>query len=187
MITPWDQIKSFKETYNFEVRHSALMAVGFVNVFKIIETDYEKRTTAMAKIWGAQFDYTWAPEMGQLAQFEESFDVPPFIKDGIYGAAAYADQGDEMVLMPGCIMYASNDCVEKEIHQCQWDIVGAEVEAVKRNELHRFGVLPERRVVERTLGRLEKIRRLWKNRERKIHTTPQMMVLALISLLLKRY
>ncbi|MDR0639684.1 MAG: IS5/IS1182 family transposase, partial [Spirochaetaceae bacterium] len=34
---------------------------------------------------------------------------------------------------------------------------------------------------------LEKYRRLWKNCERKIHTTLQMTVLAFISLLLRRY
>jgi transposase len=49
-------------------------------------------------------------------------------------------------------------------------LMGAEVEAVKRNELHRFAVLPKRRVVERTFGWLEKYCRLWKNYERKIHT-----------------
>jgi hypothetical protein len=126
MMTPWDKIKSFKETYNFIVRHSALMAVSYVNAFKVIEPDYEKRTSAMTSIWGGQMKQLWAPELGQLAQFEDSFDVPPFIKDGVYRAATYADQGDEQVLMPGHIMYASNDRVEKEIHQCQWDIVGPE-------------------------------------------------------------
>jgi transposase len=57
---------------------------------------------------------------------------------------------------------------------------GAEVEVVKRNELHRFAVLPKRWVVERTFGWLEKYRRLWKNCERKIHSTLQMTVLAFI-------
>ncbi|MDR1146994.1 MAG: transposase [Spirochaetaceae bacterium] len=66
-------------------------------------------------------------------------------------------------------------------------IEGAEVEVVKRNELHKFVVLPKRWVVERTFEWLEKYRRLWKNCERKIHNTLQMTVLAFISLLLKRY
>jgi transposase len=66
-------------------------------------------------------------------------------------------------------------------------LIGAEVEAVKRNELHTFAALPKRWVVERTFGWLEKFRRLWKNCERKIHNTLQMTVLAFISLLLKRY
>jgi transposase len=66
-------------------------------------------------------------------------------------------------------------------------LMGAEVEVVKRNELHTFVVLPKRWVVERSFAWLEKFRRLWKNCERKIHTTLQMTVLAFISLLLKRY
>jgi transposase len=63
--------------------------------------------------------------------------------------------------------------------------IGTEVEAVKRSELHTFIVHPRRWVVERTIGWLEKFRRLWKNCERKIHNTLQMTVLAFISSLLK--
>jgi transposase len=48
-------------------------------------------------------------------------------------------------------------------------LIVAEVEVVKRNELHKFVVLPKRWVVERTFAWLEKYRRLWKNCERKIH------------------
>lgn len=66
-------------------------------------------------------------------------------------------------------------------------VCGAEVEVVKRNELHRFAVLPQRWVVERTFGWLDKARRLWKNCERKIHNSCQMVVLAFIAILLKRF
>lgn len=67
------------------------------------------------------------------------------------------------------------------------DICGAKVEVVKRNELHTFAVLPRRWVVERTFGWLDKARRLWKNCERKIHNSCQMVVLTLISVLIKRF
>ncbi len=67
------------------------------------------------------------------------------------------------------------------------DIIGAEVEVVKRNELHTFVVLPKRWVVERSFAWLEKCRRLWKNCERKLATSLQMVVLAFIVLLLKRF
>jgi len=66
-------------------------------------------------------------------------------------------------------------------------IHGAEVEVVKRNELHQFVVLPQRWVVERTFGWLDKCRRLWKNCERKLHNSLQFVLLAFISLLLKRF
>jgi transposase len=66
-------------------------------------------------------------------------------------------------------------------------LCGAEVEVVKRNELHTFVVLPKRWVVERTFGWLDKALRLAKNYERKIHNSCQMVVLALIAVLIKRF
>jgi transposase len=66
------------------------------------------------------------------------------------------------------------------------DIIGAEVEVVKRNELHTFAVIPKRWVVERSFSWLEKCRRLWKNCERKLSTSRSMVVLAFLALLLKR-
>lgn len=66
-------------------------------------------------------------------------------------------------------------------------VCGAEVEVVKRNEPHRFAVLPKRWVVERSFGWLDKARRLWKNCERTIHNSCQMVVLAFIAILLRRF
>ena len=65
-------------------------------------------------------------------------------------------------------------------------ILGATVEVVKRNELHTFVALPKRWVVERSFAWLEKCRRLWKNCERKLNTSLQMVVLACTALILKR-
>lgn len=65
-------------------------------------------------------------------------------------------------------------------------VIDAEVEVVKRNELHTFAVIPKRWVVERSFSWLEKCRRLWKNCERKLNTSLQMVFMAFISLLLKR-
>ena len=66
-------------------------------------------------------------------------------------------------------------------------LTGAEVEVAKRSELHKFAVIPKRWVVERTFGWLDKCRRLWKNCERLIETTLNMVKLAFVSLLMKRY
>jgi transposase len=66
-------------------------------------------------------------------------------------------------------------------------ILGATVEVAKRSELHKFAVIPKRWVVERSFGWLEKCRRLWKNCERKINTSLQMIVLSFVGLLLKRF
>lgn len=66
-------------------------------------------------------------------------------------------------------------------------IINANVEVIKRNELHSFVELPKRWVVERSFAWLEKYRRLWKNCERKLNTSLQMVVLSFISILLKRF
>ena len=66
-------------------------------------------------------------------------------------------------------------------------IIGANVEVVKRNELHTFVVLPKRWVVERSFSWLEKCRRLWKNAERLLAASLQMTVLAFVRLLLRRF
>jgi transposase len=61
------------------------------------------------------------------------------------------------------------------------------VEIAKRSELPKFAVIPKRWVVERSFAWLEKCRRLWKNCERTLHTSEQFIVLAFLSLLLKRH
>jgi len=63
----------------------------------------------------------------------------------------------------------------------------AKVEVVKRSEQHSFNVLPKRWIVERSFRWLEKYRRLWKNCERKIHTSLQTTVLAFLSVCIKRF
>jgi len=66
-------------------------------------------------------------------------------------------------------------------------LTGAEVEVIKRNELHSFKVMPKRWIVERCFAWLDKCRRLWKNCERKLSSSLHMVNLAFISLLLRRY
>lgn len=67
------------------------------------------------------------------------------------------------------------------------EIINAEVEIVKRSELHTFKVLPKRWIVERCFAWLEKNRRLWKNCERLLSSSLNMMRLGFIRILLKRF
>jgi len=61
------------------------------------------------------------------------------------------------------------------------------LEIVKRSDAVKgFVVLPKRWIVERSFAWLEKCRRLWKNCERKLNTSLQMIHLAFLRLLLKR-
>lgn len=65
--------------------------------------------------------------------------------------------------------------------------LGATVQIAKRNELHRFEVLPKRWIVERSFAWLEKCRRLWKNCERLLNTSLQFVHLAFLALVLRRF
>ena len=67
------------------------------------------------------------------------------------------------------------------------DLSGAEVEVVKRNELHTFAVLPKRWIVERSFAWLDKCRRLWKTANENYRTPFKMFSPAFIPLLLNRY
>jgi len=66
-------------------------------------------------------------------------------------------------------------------------LVGADVEVVKRSELHTFVVIPKRWVVERSFGWLDKCRLLWKNCERKLASTLAFVKFAFLSVLLRRF
>lgn len=67
------------------------------------------------------------------------------------------------------------------------ELLGATVEVAKRSELHTFKIIPKRWVVERSFGWLEKCHRLWRNCERKLNTSLNMVVFAFLVLLLKRF
>ncbi len=66
------------------------------------------------------------------------------------------------------------------------EATGARVEITKRNKLHTFAVSPKRWTVERTFGWLDKCHRLWKNCERKLENTLNMVKLTFLSILLRR-
>jgi transposase len=62
----------------------------------------------------------------------------------------------------------------------------ATVQIAKRSELHTFAVIPKRWIVERSFAWLDKCRRLWKNCERSLQGSLNMVKFAFVSLLLKR-
>ena len=68
-----------------------------------------------------------------------------------------------------------------------FELTGATVQVAKRSELHTFAVIPKRWVVIRSFGWLDKCRRLWKNCERLIQNTLNMVKFAFLSVLLRRF
>jgi transposase len=59
-------------------------------------------------------------------------------------------------------------------------------EIVKRNELHKFVVLPKRWIVERTLAWISRNRRLVRDFERYARTVAAFVRLAMIRIMLRR-
>ena len=86
----------------------------------------------------------------------------------------------EKLLLDGA--YTGEDFAEKIKN-----LTGAEVEVVKRPDMHKFVVIPKRWIVERSFGWLDKCRLLWKNGERLLNSTLSFVKLAFVSVLLKRY
>jgi putative transposase len=60
------------------------------------------------------------------------------------------------------------------------------IEVVKRNELHKFVVLPKRWIVERTLAWISRNRRLMRDFERYARTVVAFIRLAMIKLMMRR-
>jgi transposase len=60
------------------------------------------------------------------------------------------------------------------------------IEIVKRNELHRFVILPKRWIVERTLAWISRNRRLARDFERYTRTVAAFIRLAMIRIMLRR-
>jgi putative transposase len=70
-----------------------------------------------------------------------------------------------------------------EFTKQEWDVI---FEVIKRNERHKFVVLPKRWIVERTLSWLNRYRRLAKDFERFAKTVRNWIFLAMTRLMLKR-
>jgi transposase len=100
--------------------------------------------------------------------------------------AIYAILANKRNLKEVKVILADGGYTGKPFAQNVKNILEAEIQIAKRNELHTFAVIPKRWIVERSFSWLEKCHRLWKNCERKLHTSQQMISLAFIRILLKR-
>jgi len=98
----------------------------------------------------------------------------------IFSQPYYASSRLEKILFDGA--YTGDEFADKIK-----DLVGADVEVVKRSELHTFVVIPKRWIVERSFGWLDKCRLLWKNCERKLSSTLAFVKFAFLSVLLRRF
>lgn len=91
-----------------------------------------------------------------------------------------ADQQVENILVDG-------GYIKENFANAVRGLLGCKVTVAKRSELRTFKVILKRWVVERPFAWLEKCRRLWKNCERKLNTSLNRVILAFVTLLLKRF
>jgi len=101
------------------------------------------------------------------------------------GALAAFDRCADNLKQVGSVLVDGN-YTGKPFAEAVQDKLGATVQVAKRSELHTFTVMPQRWVVERSFAWLEKCRKLWKNCERPLNTSLQMIHLAFLVLLLRR-
>ncbi|WP_372584420.1 transposase [Bacillus thuringiensis] len=71
---------------------------------------------------------------------------------------------------------------QKEIQK----LLHAEIQVTKRSKLHQFQVIPKRWIVEHSFAWLKTYRQLFKNVERKLETSKQMVVLKFLDILIKK-
>ena len=89
-------------------------------------------------------------------------------------------------IIPVNVLDTSKSSLDDLFHRFV-DFIDAKTTVAKRNELHMFTVLPQRWIVERSWSGLDKCRRLWKKCERALNSSLQMVVLAFLKIVLKRY
>ena len=126
MVSPWDKVVAYKETYNYLFRHKALMATGFMNVLRIVEPDDRKRYKALQDTFYEAMQQVWT-DPGMMDYFRTRFKIPESEVAGAHLAAVFADMGDEGNLMAGRVHEFSRDRVEKELDTCPFDLVGPDL------------------------------------------------------------
>jgi transposase len=102
------------------------------------------------------------------------------------GALAMIEKGKEQLEKTQVILADGGYTGENFSNGVKKSLPDAEVQVVKRNELHKFIVMPKRWIVERLFASMDKFRRLWKNCERYLNTSKNMIVLVFIAPLSRR-
>ncbi len=123
--TAWGKLIPEKECYDFGVRHIAAFCANIFQVMRILEPDFEKRTSA---ICDAAYMFNMAASSDQyLNGYYNEWNIPEFCEKSAWLGAIWGDSGDEYENMAGRVIQFTRDRVEKELDTCPWDIVGAEL------------------------------------------------------------
>jgi len=96
MLSPWDKLVSFKETYHYAARCNALMAASFYDVLRIVEPDYRTRTQLVGELWAEELRQHWDdPNLDLMGLFRKRWNISEGDIEGVHLAGQFADKGDE--------------------------------------------------------------------------------------------
>jgi len=125
MSTPWNKLISFNETYQYSMRHLAVVASSFTAVMRIIVPDYEERSQALIDIHVPMFEgFFRDPEYRQMIKDKDC--IHPFLVGPMCGVVD-GDRNDESLWMQGRVNDYGTYRFEKELDACPWDICGSEL------------------------------------------------------------
>ena len=123
--TVWGKLIPEKEAYEYATRQIAAFCANLFQVMRILEPDFEKRTSAICEI-SYQMNMAASSEE-YMNGFYNEWNIPEFCEKSSWLGAIFGDSGDEYENMAGRVIQFTRDRVEKELDTCPWDIVGAEL------------------------------------------------------------
>ena len=129
--TAFGKIIPEKEAYSYCLRTIAAFSANIFQVMRILNDDWEDRTTQITEIANMMNCAACAGGEDQLFQYLDAFydewNIPELVKRAAWIGAIWGDYGDEAEDMAGRVIQFTEDRVEKELDTCPWDIVGSEM------------------------------------------------------------
>jgi hypothetical protein len=130
IATVWGKIIPEKEAYKLGLRQIAAFSANLFQVMRILEPDFEERTTAICEIanmMNMSVAGTPDDQADYVKAFKDEWNIPEFCQQSSWLGGLIGDYGDEYGNMAGRVIQFTPNRVEKELDTCPWDIVGAEM------------------------------------------------------------
>lgn len=125
VVTSWGRVLSLKDAYKYSGRHIASITAYLMQVLRLIEPDYKKRTLTLCQLSSQMINMVDSPDFKSDQRKEHQ--IPDNVPHGNYIGGLTGHEGDEAGLMAGRVQEFTPERVEKELDTCPWDIVGSEL------------------------------------------------------------
>ena len=111
--TVWGKLIPEKEAYDYAVRQIASFCANVFQVMRVLEPDFEKRTSAICDISYMMNMAACSDEY--LKDFFDEWNIPEFCRKDAWLGGIFGDSGDEYENMAGRVIQFTHDRVEKEL------------------------------------------------------------------------